>query len=193
MTTFEFAMLVASVVVAFGMTEIVGGWGRMARTPANVNFDWLYFGWSASILLWTVQYWTGMFSYAVVSIDYVIELYFLIIPSLFMVLAAFAVTPDVPLAGEFDLRAYYLAKRKPFFLAFAGFSIFAALADLVIVGPDGFYFWTTISHVVTAAVLVGLIYTDRIWLHWLTMIVLFIFLIATSFASISDMAIRWQA
>ena len=93
MTKFEFAMMIASVVVAIGMTEIVGGWGRMARTSAHVKFDWLHFGWTLVILLWLIQYWIGMFTYVDLQIDYVIEVQFLVIPTLFGVLAAFAITP----------------------------------------------------------------------------------------------------
>ena len=46
MTLFEFLMMIAAVVVAVGMTEIIGGWGRLMRTRAAVAPDWLHIGWS---------------------------------------------------------------------------------------------------------------------------------------------------
>ena len=95
MTKFEFLMMIASVLIAVGMAEIVGGWGRMARSPAKVKFDWLHFGWSLLILLVAVSYWLGMWAYVDVPMEYVGEIYFLVIPTLFLVLASFAITPDV--------------------------------------------------------------------------------------------------
>ena len=76
MSRFEFLMMIASVVVAIGMTEIAGGWGKMVRTPAQVNFDWLHLGWTIYILLLAVQYWVGMWSYNQLEISYVGQIYF---------------------------------------------------------------------------------------------------------------------
>ena len=62
MTQFEFVMMVAAVVVAMGLAEIVGGWGRLLRArQGSITFDWLHLGMSlhdrdghSSILGWDV-------------------------------------------------------------------------------------------------------------------------------------------
>jgi hypothetical protein len=64
----------------------------MARTPAKVKFDWLLFGWAVFLLLGGVLHCLGMWPYAEVTMEYVGQIYFLIIPTLFFVPAAFAVT-----------------------------------------------------------------------------------------------------
>ena len=83
MTKFEFLMMIASVVIAVGLTEIVGGWGRMARTPAKVKFDWLLFSWALVLLLLGIQYWLGLWPYVEVEMEYIGEIYFLVVPTLF--------------------------------------------------------------------------------------------------------------
>ena len=75
MTQFEFLMMIASVVVAVGMTEIVGGWGRLARADGEIKFDWLHLGWTIYILLLSVQYWIGMWSYRELRIEYVGQIF----------------------------------------------------------------------------------------------------------------------
>jgi len=179
MTKFEFLMMIASVVIAVGMTEIVGGWGRMARTPAKVKFDWLLFGWAVVGLLGGIQYWLGMWPYAEVEMEYVGQIYFLVIPTLFFVLAAFGVTPDVPLVGSFDLREYYWNSRKAIFFPLAVFFATAVLADLVIVGQEAVDSVTAIGLVGLGLFLfafAALGFTKRVWIH---AVVLGIFIIGT--------------
>jgi len=165
MTRFEFLMMIAAVVVAVGMTEIVGGWGRLMRTRAVVKADWLHLGWSIWILAVLIQYWIGMWAYNQLQIDYMVQIFFLIIPTLFGVLAAFAITPDVPMIGELDVREYYWAKRTAVFLPLAAFVLLTYVADLVIVGVDKVGLNLLFINVVGMVLLVLLTITKRLWFH----------------------------
>ena len=165
MTRFEFLMMIAAVVVAVGMTEIVGGWGRLMRTRAVVKADWLHLGWSIWILAILIQYWIGMWAYNQLQIDYMGQIFFLIIPTLFGVLAAFAITPDVPMVGELDVREYYWAKRTAVFLPLAAFALLSYVADLVIVGVDKVGFDLLFINVVGMVLLILLTITKRLWFH----------------------------
>ena len=165
MTRFEFLMMIAAVVVAVGMTEIVGGWGRLMRTRAVVKADWLHLGWSIWILAVLIQYWIGMWAYNQLQIDYMGQIFFLIIPTLFGVLAAFAITPDVPMAGVLDVREYYWDKRTAVFLPLAAFVLLSYVADLVIVGVHKVGFDSLLISVVGMVLLVLLTITKRLWFH----------------------------
>ena len=165
MSRFEFLMMIAAVVVAVGMTEIVGGWGRLMRTKAVVKIDWLHLAWTIMILFSLIQYWIGMWSYNLLPIDRMVQIFFLIIPSLFGVLAAFAITPDVPMEGELVIRDYYWAKRKAVFLPLAGYVLTALIADLVIIGFDKVEIRDTIPFVVGSAMFVLLAVAKWRWIH----------------------------
>ena len=165
MSRFEFLMMIAAVVVAVGMTEIVGGWGRLMRTRVVVKPYWLHLAWTTIILFSLIQYWTGMWSYSGVPIEGMVQILFLIMPSLFGVLAAFAITPDVPMEGELIVHDYYWAKTKAVFLPLAAYVATALIADLVIVGLDEIEIVEAISYVGGAAMLSSLAFMNKQWIH----------------------------
>lgn len=191
MSRFEFFMMIASVVVAIGMTEIAGGWGRMVRTPAKVNFDWLHLGWTIYILLLAIQYWIGMWSYNQLEIPYVGQIYFLVIPTIFLVIAAYAITPDVPLEGEFDVRDYYLANRIGVFLSLAMFHVTAWIADLVIAGLERVEIGFMIMSLLVAAGAVVLAFTKRVWTHIGVLGVSIVIVLGGLFTQMSYHDSRW--
>ena len=191
MTRFEFLMMIAAVVVAVGMTEIVGGWGRLMRTRAVVKADWLHLGWSIWILAILIQYWIGMWAYNELQIDYMGQIFFLIIPTLFGVLAAFAITPDVPMVGELDVREYYWAKRTAVFLPLAAFALLSYVADLVIVGVDKVGFDLLFINVVGMVLLILLTITKRLWFHVAVLACVAANTIAFLFKHSSSLGTKW--
>lgn len=165
MTRFEFLMMIAAVVVAVGMTEIVGGWGRLIRTRSAVKPYWLHLGWTILILSSLIQYWIGMWSYSELQIERLGQIFFLIIPSLFGVLAAFAITPDVPDDGQLILRDYYWTKRTAIFLPLAAYFVTALVADFVIIGMENVEIDAASPHVVGTALISLLLLSTREWVH----------------------------
>ncbi|MEJ6515313.1 MAG: hypothetical protein QNL97_03890 [Pseudomonadales bacterium] len=191
MTQFEFLMMIASVVVAVGMTEIVGGWGRLARADGEIKFDWLHLGWTIYILLLSVQYWIGMWSYRELRIEYVGQIFFLVVPTLFLVLSAFAMSPDVVNRSQIDMRTYYLEKRRVVFLSLAVFSLAAWLADIVIVGYERLEVSFMLFSIVSGLVLCALAYSQRVWLHGAVLVFLIGSVVAYFFSHVAVQDQRW--
>ena len=191
MTQFEFLMMIASVFVAVGMTEIVGGWGRLARADGEIKFDWLHLGWTIYILLLSVQYWIGMWSYRELRIEYVGQIFFLVVPTLFLVLSAFAMSPDVVNRSQIDMRTYYLEKRRVVFLSLAVFSLAAWLADIVIVGYERLEVSFMLFSIVSGLVLCALAYSQRVWLHGAVLVFLIGSVIAYFFSHVAVQDQRW--
>ena len=191
MSRFEFVMMIASVVAAIGITEIAGGWVRIVRTPARVCFDWLHLGWTIYLLLLAIQYWIGMWSYNQLEITYVGQIYFLVIPTVFLVIAAYAITPDVPLEGVFDVRDYYLANRIGVFLPLAMFSVAAWIADLAIAGLERLEIGFMIMSLLVATGMVILAMTKRIWVHTGILGISILIVIGGLFTEMSYHDSRW--
>lgn len=160
MTLFEFLMALASVVIAIALTEIFAGWGRLLRTHIVPRIDWLHLGWTLVIVLYSIQYWVGIWPYREIEFIYIYQVWFLIFPTLFIVLVSYAITPDVDPDMNLDLRDYYLSRRGPVFIGLAAFLATAQLADVIILGIN--LFWTSF-----ALVIVGLLpaFTKRISIH----------------------------
>ena len=149
MSLFEFQMALAAVAIAIGITEIVGGWGRLLRSDISVRVDWIHLLWSLNIVLLSLYYWTGMWRYNATEFAYVGQVYMLVIPTLLLVLASYAITPEVPADRTLDLREYYMANRKKVFIPLAAFMLSAYVADLVILGV-GVWEWTLLISATSA-------------------------------------------
>ena len=186
--------MIAAVVIALGLAEIIGGWGRMLRTDATIKFDWLLSGWSVFVLLWLVLYWLGMWSLHAVEIRFQAQVLFLIIPTLFGVLAAYAMTPNVPTSGELDLRAYYIEKRASIFGPLVVFSVVAPLADYVLVGFDQVGIWVgLLSSGFFFCITLTLAITKRTWVHIIGLCLSLSIIVAFYFGEISSLTTRWTS
>ncbi len=176
MSLFEFLMAIASVVIAIALTEIFGGWGHLLRTRIVPKIDWLHLSWSVVVVLYAIQYWVGIWPYRDIQFIAIYQVWFLIIPTLFIVLVSFAITPDVGPDDNQDLREYYLARRGPIFLGLAVFIFMAQLADLVILG-------TAFSPIGLSLFAVSIVpaVTTNMWSHFLVMLYHLYFLVVTAF------------
>lgn len=176
MTLFEFMMAIASVVIAIALTEMFGGWGNLLRAHIAPQIDWLHLCWSVVVVLYAIQYWMGIWPYRFQDFNYIYQVWFLIIPTLFIVLVSFAITPDVGPDETLKLRDYYLSRRAPIFFGLAIFVATAQLADMVIEG-SGF----TLIGVMLIATLVGPALSTAIWVHTSVMLVNLYFLVDIAF------------
>jgi hypothetical protein len=190
MSHFEFLMIIAGVVVAIGMTEIVSGWGRWIRAVDDVEFDWLYFGWSVNAIYAALIYYVGMWPYHMNEFVYLGQVVFLVIPTLFFVLFVYAITPGLPLHGKHSYWSYYWSKRKSIYLSYAFFIGTAVLADIVIAGVE--FFWLDlIPGFVLLLFFFGLMFVEKLWVHMLWIYMNLIGAIAELFTPFETMLERF--
>lgn len=173
MTLFEFLMAIASVVIAIALTEIFAGWGRLLRTHIVPKIDWLHLCWTVVVVLYSIQYWVGIWPYRNIEFTTIFQVWFLIFPTLFIVLVSYAITPDIKPDDNQDLREYYMARRGPIFLGLTAFFAMAQIADFVILGA-GFSPIGTMLIVLMSLTA----FTTKIWAHCSVMLVNGYFLIA---------------
>jgi hypothetical protein len=103
---FEYISVLFSIVIAFGISEIVSGWGRLLRARSHVRFYWIHAAWSLLLLLMMVQYWWGFWQYRVVESWSFGQVVITFSEFLTLVFVAFLITPEVG-EGELDLRSFY--------------------------------------------------------------------------------------
>ncbi|MBL4581047.1 MAG: hypothetical protein JKY29_04435 [Gammaproteobacteria bacterium] len=165
MTLFEFLMALASVVIAIALTEIFAGWGRLLRTHIAPKIDWLHLGWTLVIVLYAIQYWVGIWPYREVEFTLIYQVWFLIFPTLFIVLVSYAITPDINPETSLDLRDHYMSRRAPVFIGLAVFLATAQLADVIILG-------TSLNWISFAIVAIGMLpaFTPRVSIHTAVMV-----------------------
>lgn len=190
MTLFEFLMVIAGVVIAIAMAEIVSGWGRMVRAGVNVKFDWLHLGWSLTVLLNAMLYWVGVWAYAELEFQYVAQTWFLVLPTLFLVLVAFALTPDISQISGQSLRDYFISNRRGFFSSYVLFLLFSPLADLVISGSIPY---SGIQGPAMLAFLVGggvcLAITKNLWAHRIGLVLYLLLMLAGGLLPLREISV----
>lgn len=164
MILFEFYMTIAAVIIAIGVSEIVSGWGRLLRSPIVIEIDWLYLSWTAVIVIIAMLYWIGMWPYRDYKFEYVGQVLFLAIPTLFLVLLSYAITPEIPKHGPFSLRKYYFERRKPIFFSLLGYLVMSFIADLIIAKYNLVIVEIAIVFILAIFYLV-LSFTERVWVH----------------------------
>ena len=192
MSQFEFYMVIAGVVLAIAMAEIVVGWGQLVRANQDVQTDWLHLGWTLCVLLISLMYWVGMWPYSDLEFTYVGQVWFLVFPTLFLVVLAYAIMPDVSANGGVNLREYYLANRRPIFLSFASFVIMSNVADLTIVGPASLINFEFLISIVFVVVTLFLAYTKRIWVHATALVVTLSYFIYLAFEPLENWLSRFD-
>jgi len=170
-TQFEFLMGFASVILAVALAEILGGWGKLARSSLPVRWSGLWVGWSLVVVAVTVMYWSGMWPYRDQSFREGYKIFWLAIPTFFLVVLSYLLSPEPKEgASEVDLDARYWQISPRMFPLLAMLVISSTLADVVILAglPDESS--GGIAFVILAvALLVASALVEKRWLHWATL------------------------
>ena len=183
-------MVMAGIVVAVAMTEIVSGLGRLMQTRRQVEHDWLHLGWSFVALILSMLYWHGMWPYQNSEFTYIAQVWLLVLPTLSLVVVAFALSPGTEGVGVLVVREYYLAKRRPIFLGFAVFIAMAWVADFAI--TTKLLIADSSSTVGLMVVFVILAFSSKIWVHTILLVLVALFVSAAGFQQVSETFSRFN-
>ena len=191
MSQFEFLLILAGVVIGIAMAEIVSGWGRVVRSPIPIRFDWIQSGWTLVILLNAMIYWVGIWPYSNSGVEYLGQVFFLVAPTLFLVIIAFAITPVEFSGHQFSMRDYYMERRRPIFLFYAIFSVVSTLADYVlgVLRASPFEIGFNLLFVVP---LIFLAFTTRALVHGAFMVIYLAAMLAAGFITLDTMMGRFD-
>ena len=181
MDQFEYVMVLSGVVVAVAMTEIVGAWGRILRTDASVKVEPLFVGWTCVVLLISMLYWVSMWPYQNIELVYMAQVWLLVLPTLFLVLVSFALTPNIPEVGELDLARFYFERRRRVFYSLAAFVMAGTISRTLLVEK------IVVNDIVIGAIWIGLFVmlavTKKRSSHW---VVLAFFLLSMLVAGVHE-------
>jgi len=107
MTQFEFLAVIISIVLAFGISDILSTWGEQIRLRKKVRHYGLLSAWTALLLIVMIQLWWSLWQERGRTDWTLIEFFVLICPFLLIALIAYVLTPSHQ-GGELDLKRYYL-------------------------------------------------------------------------------------
>ena len=174
MSQFEFLMSFASVVLAIAVTEIFGGWGKLARSSQPIRWSGLWVGWSAVLVGLIMMYWSGMWPYRDASFSEGYRVAWLVVPTFLLVILCFLFSPEPdPVSDEIDLAARYWQIAPRAFSVLALFMISAGIADALISGQGPFGpappFFLQVLPPVLLLLVVACSRSSAAWLHVVTL------------------------
>ena len=132
MTPFEYLAVLISIVLGFGITELLAGVQRLVHHRDEVVLHWLPLTWSGIVFVALVQWWWAAFGFRDrMEWNFFSFLLILLVPVLYY-LAAALVLPLGARAERFDLRAHYFAVHRLFFGTVATATMLEALRAAVV-------------------------------------------------------------
>ena len=111
MQSFEFLMIVVSIIVGLGITQLLAGIVRILRVELKPY--WIHELWVFYVFLSLLQYCWSLFDLEARSDWIFVELLGLLTPPVILYLVASLLFP--PRSSEPDLSDFYYAHRKPIF------------------------------------------------------------------------------
>ena len=106
MTQFEFVLVFISIVVAFGVSDILSSWGEQVRLRRQIRHYALHTAWSGLLLIVMMQVWWSLWVLRVRTEWNFVEYMVLMIPYLTLALIAYILTPKFE-DSDRDIKRYY--------------------------------------------------------------------------------------
>jgi hypothetical protein len=132
-TQFEFITVFISIVLAFGVSDILSSWGEQIRLRKQIRIYWLHVAWSALLLTLMIQVWWSLWVLRD-STDWTFFKYLLLIlPFLTLALIAYLMTPSLQ-TDESDIKKHYWDNARWMFSLAAFYMCTAMTFSFAIVG-----------------------------------------------------------
>ncbi len=106
MTQFEFLSVFISIVLAFGVSDILSSWGEQIRLRKQIRRYGLHSAWSGLLIIVMIQVWWSLWVLRERTEWTFPEYLTLIVPYLTVALIAYVLTPSLE-NGERDIKRYY--------------------------------------------------------------------------------------
>lgn len=112
MGLFEFLMVLVSVVIGLGVTEILTGWAKLLKIRGSVEFYGVHIIAQLSVFFALLQQWWELWTMSSMGEVTFISVLVILSPSVFLFLIANLLLPDNMEKTHLKLRAYYY-KQAP--------------------------------------------------------------------------------
>jgi hypothetical protein len=114
MMPFEYIALLASIVIALGITRILTGLGQILRLRGNIHLYWVHLLWMANVFLWLLLNWWILYRWrSFEQWTFFLFLFVLVSPVIAFLLSVLLV-PE-PLESGVDLKRHFYENHRWFF------------------------------------------------------------------------------
>jgi hypothetical protein len=115
MGPFEYIALLASIILALGVTRIFTGIGRIIQLRKEVKIYWVHILWVGNVFLWLLVNWWILFRWRTFEAwSFFLFIFVLISPSIAFILSVLLL-PE-PIKSGMNLKNYFYNNSKSFFI-----------------------------------------------------------------------------
>lgn len=159
LSIFEFVLTLSSVISGLALAHMIAGVVALLRNAKRVKFSLIHALWMWSAFATTVGNWAADWELRSMTHWPAWTLLILIASKIAQYAFCAFVTPDVPAAGEIDLRAFHQSERNGYLSAVVAFVVIALVFNLSFSGAFHYAQWlrdSLISLVALALTLLAL-------------------------------------
>jgi hypothetical protein len=114
MGPFEYIALLASIVIALGITRIFTGIGRILQIRHEVKIYWVHLLWVGNVFLWLLLNWWILYRWRTFEVWTFYLFIFVLISPIITFLLSVLLLPE-PIERGMDLKIYFYTNSKWFF------------------------------------------------------------------------------
>lgn len=134
MTEFEYFSAMIAVILALGVTHLLGQISLIAQNPERVGIYWIHSVWVVVVLLAHFSAWWNIWELKEsIDFSFLTFLYMLIGPTA-LFLAARAIVPVIHRSVSVNLEQHYYSVHRVFFVLMAAFVIWPSVLGLFVLG-----------------------------------------------------------
>lgn len=122
MGLFEFVLVMVSLILAIGVTQLLREMALIIRHKNALVLDWAPLVWFATLFLYALGYWWSLWDFREVQWTYPGYFFLVLSPTLLYVAISLLASTDVSIEG-FSLQSSFESVRVPFLLTVAAFQL----------------------------------------------------------------------
>jgi len=157
MNAFEYLSVLISIILALGMTRVLGGVGEMLQARSHRRIYWVHVIWIINLFLYLVVAWWIFYRWRDQQPWRFFLFVFVLISPTILYLAAILLFPreaDVDLATDYE--THYYANHRAFFILFALFTP-VDIADSLLKGVPHFFQLGTVYMISSVLYFAGMV------------------------------------
>jgi hypothetical protein len=129
---FEFNSVIISILLAFGLSEILKSWGRLVQNRERVRAPGIYCAASGWLFTSLILHWLGLSAYRDMEFERLFQSLIVFSPSIIGASAAFVIAPRFPPGGDLDVDKHYFSVARWAFPLAAAYVLMSGLSDLLV-------------------------------------------------------------
>jgi hypothetical protein len=114
MGPFEYIALLASIVIALGITRIFTGFGRILQLRKEVRIYWVHLLWVGNVFLWLLLNWWILYRWRTFEVWTFFLFIFVLISPVIAFLLSVLLLPE-PIESGMNLKSYFYDNARWFF------------------------------------------------------------------------------